>query len=176
MQVYFNRSTQSIFAGLLTDQSNFLLHFILLKGNHILIEREDRRSQLRTFKEGINWLKSGVSVMAFPEGQRSPDGRLIKFKGGSFAMAAKSGATIVPITIANTHAVMPMNALFPVQSGAGKLQIHVHEPINPEGKTDEELNTLVRNAIISKLPWDQRPLPNEEDRSSVEIKESVLTN
>ena len=108
--------------------------------------------------------------MAFPEGQRSPDGRLIDFKGGSFAMASKTGAVIVPITIANTHAVMPMNALFPVQPGNGKLKVIFHPPIDPADITDTELNDMVRNAIISKLPADQVPILVE-----TQSKEPVAT-
>lgn len=132
-------------------------------GNHILIDRDDRRSQLRTFKEGVGWLKKGVPIMAFPEGMRSRDGRLMEFKGGIFAMAMKTGVPIVPISVANTHAVMPSNALFPVQSGAGKLHIHVHPPIETEGRTDVELVELVREALLSKLPEDQHPLPTIEE-------------
>ena len=128
------------------------------QGHHILIDREDRRSQLRTFKEGINWLKKGVPIMAFPEGQRSPDGRLIDFKGGVFSMAVKTGVPIVPLSISHTHAVMPPNALFPVQSGRGKLHVHVHSPIESAGRTDAELADLVRQAFLSELPLDHLPL------------------
>lgn len=144
----------------------------LVGGHHILIDREDRRSQLRTFKEGINWLKKGVSLMAFPEGARSPDGRLMKFKGGAFSMAVRQKVPIVPITIVNAHATMPANAIFPIQSGAGKLAVHVHPAISVEGKSEEELENLVRTAIMSKLPADQLPLPevSEEDTSVVSAK------
>jgi len=138
-------------------------------GKHVLIDREDRRSQLRTFKECINWLKIGVSIMAFPEGQRSPNGRLLEFKGGSFSMAGKTGAIIVPITLTNAHSVMPMNAIFPVQTGAGKLRVILHPPIDPAGKSDEELTSLVRNAIISKLPSEQVPLSEFSEE-----KEAIL--
>eukprot|EP00586_Coscinodiscus_wailesii_P002044 CAMPEP_0172484360 /NCGR_PEP_ID=MMETSP1066-20121228/11801_1 /TAXON_ID=671091 /ORGANISM="Coscinodiscus wailesii, Strain CCMP2513" /LENGTH=359 /DNA_ID=CAMNT_0013248825 /DNA_START=78 /DNA_END=1157 /DNA_ORIENTATION=- len=128
-------------------------------GKHILIERDDRRSQLRTFKEGVGWLKKGVPLMAFPEGKRSKDGRLMEFKGGLFSMAVKCNVPIIPISISNTHAVMPSYSLFPVQHGAGKLSVHIHSPIHAEGRTDAELSELVREAIISKLPIDQRPVP-----------------
>lgn len=130
----------------------------LVGGNHILLEREDRKSQLKTFKESIKLIKNGVSIMAFPEGQRSPDGKMIDFKGGSFAIATKTGAPIVPISISNTHAIMPMDSLLPVQTGGGKLAIHIHPPIDPAGKTEEEITQLVREAISSKLPLDQIPL------------------
>jgi 1-acyl-sn-glycerol-3-phosphate acyltransferase len=128
-------------------------------GKHILIDRDDRRSQLRTFKEGVGWLKKGVPLMAFPEGKRSEDGRLMEFKGGLFSMAVKCNVPIIPISISNTHAVMPSYSLFPVQHGAGKLSVHIHSPIHVEGKTDAELSELVREAIISKIPIDQRPVP-----------------
>lgn len=128
-------------------------------GNHIMIDREDRRSQLRTFKEGVNWLKNGVPLMAFPEGKRSADGKLDKFKGGIFSMAVKAGVPIVPISISNTHAIMPSNALFPIQDGEGKLHVHVHEPIPVEGMKEDELAALVKEVLLSKMPIEQHPLP-----------------
>ena len=137
--------------------------FLCKQGNHILIDREDRRSQLRTFKEGINWLKNGVPIMAFPEGQRSQDGRLIDFKGGLFSMAAKTGVPIVPLTLSHTHAVYPSNALFPVQQGEGKLHVHVHEPIESKGRTDAELAEMVRKAFLSELPLDHLPADMDQD-------------
>jgi len=130
----------------------------LTGGHHILIDREDRRSQLKTFKDGIGWLNKGVPIMAFPEGKRSSDGRLMDFKGGTFSMAVKTKVPIIPISIANTHAVMPFNALFPVQSGAGKLHVHVHDPVKTEGLTEGEIADAVRAAILSKLPEDQHPI------------------
>ena len=44
-------------------------------------------------------MKKGVPLMAFPEGKRSKDGRLMEFKGGLFSMAVKTKVPIVPITI-----------------------------------------------------------------------------
>jgi len=131
----------------------------LVGGKHIMIDREDRRSQLRTFKEAVGWLKSGVPLMAFPEGKRSDDGRLDTFKGGIFSMAVKAGVPIVPISISNTHAIMPACSLFPVQKGEDKLHVHVHEPIAVEGRKEAELSELVRVALLSKIPLDQHPLP-----------------
>ena len=129
-----------------------------LQGDHILIDRDDKRSQLRTFKEGIGWLKQGVPLMAFPEGKRSPDGRLQDFKGGVFSMAVKCQVPIVPLSLSNTHAVMPGQSLFPVQAGQGKLHVHIHEAIDPVGKSEEELAALVKKALLSTLPLCQHPL------------------
>lgn len=128
-------------------------------GEHILIDRDDRRSQLRTFKETIAWLNKGVPIMAFPEGQRSPDGHLMDFKGGLFLAAVKTQVPIVPITLHHTHAIMPSNSYFPVQSGAGKLHVHIHDAIDTSGgKTEEELVAAVRTAFLKTLPLEQHPM------------------
>ncbi|GKY93216.1 hypothetical protein MPSEU_000289400 [Mayamaea pseudoterrestris] len=132
-------------------------------GNHILIDRDDRRSQLKTFKNGIGWLRKGVPIMAFPEGRRSNDGRLMDFKGGLFSMAVKTKVPIIPITIGHANAVMPGNALFPVQVGRGKLHVHIHEAIDTEGKSDDELVRLVREAFLSTLPFNQHPGNDDEN-------------
>lgn len=152
-------------------------HSFCSQGHHILIDREDRRSQLRTFKEGIAWLKKGVPLMAFPEGQRSPDGRLMDFKGGVFSIATKANVPIVPISLSHTHAIMPGNSLFPVQPGRGKLHIHVHKPIDPAGKSETELAALVRTALLSKIPDVQHPLPKpvapEDDSEKEKATEQI---
>jgi 1-acyl-sn-glycerol-3-phosphate acyltransferase len=145
-----------------------LSHFrVLNKGHHILIDREDRRSQLRTFKEAVAWLQKGVPLMAFPEGMRSKDGRLMEFKGGIFSMALRANVPIVPISLSHTHAIMPSNALFPVQSGRDKLHVHVHPAIDVEGRTEVELERMVRESLLSALPRDQHPLGKEEEAGAV---------
>ena len=149
---------------------------VWIQGEHILIDRDDRRSQLKSFKDGIGWLKKGVPLMAFPEGQRSRDGHLMDFKGGLFLMAAKTKVPIVPITVSHTHAIMPTNALFPVQSGAGKVRVHVHEPINAEGKTEEELAELVKASFLKTLPLEQHPLepmPTTEELEALSMEKAA---
>jgi len=130
----------------------------LVGGEHILIDRNDKRSQLRSFKQAISYLQNGIPIMAFPEGARSPDGRLMAFKPGLFSMAVKANVPIVPLSIANTHAVMPSVGLLSVQSGKGKLRVYVHDPIEVDGKSEEEISNEVRKALLSELPRDQQPL------------------
>ena len=96
--------------------------------------------------------------MAFPEGMRSRDGRLMEFKKGLFSLAVKANVPIVPITLCNTHAIMPTYSFLPVQSGTGKVHVHVGDPIYPAGETESELEVLVRNEFLTHLPADQLPL------------------
>eukprot|EP00816_Leptocylindrus_hargravesii_P011856 CAMPEP_0196823190 /NCGR_PEP_ID=MMETSP1362-20130617/86482_1 /TAXON_ID=163516 /ORGANISM="Leptocylindrus danicus, Strain CCMP1856" /LENGTH=314 /DNA_ID=CAMNT_0042202981 /DNA_START=27 /DNA_END=971 /DNA_ORIENTATION=- len=125
---------------------------------HVLLSRKDRRSQLNTLKTGIDWLKRGVHLCTFPEGTRSKSGRLLKFKNGAFKMAYKAGAPIVPVSIVGSGIVMPPGWIFPVQPARGVGKVIIHEPIESTGKTEDELATQVRDAIISGLPEEQRPL------------------
>ena len=99
--------------------------------------------------------------MAFPEGARSPTGRLMAFKPGIFSMAVKANVPIVPLSLANTYAVMPSEGFLPVQSGKDKLRVYVHGPIGVEGKSEDEIEAEVREALLSELPWDQHPLEDE---------------
>jgi 1-acyl-sn-glycerol-3-phosphate acyltransferase len=98
------------------------------------------------------------------------------FKGGLFSMAVKTKVPIVPITICNTHAVFPANAVFPVQRGGNKVTVHVHSPIDTTDKTEAELEVLVREAFLSKLPKDQLPLPPSLVVESKEPEVVVLSD
>jgi 1-acyl-sn-glycerol-3-phosphate acyltransferase len=93
------------------------------------------------------------------------------FKGGLFLMAAKTKVPIVPITLSHTHAIMPGNSLCPVQRGAGKLHVHVHEAIDTEGKTEEEMSALVKAAFLATLPLEQHP--HETIQSADELHETI---
>ena len=129
----------------------------LTGGRHVLIDRRSRKSQLRSFKESVAWLSDGVSIMAFPEGTRSRDGKLAKkFKGGVFSMATKTGCPIVPISIVGAFSTFPPEALMPYGPKGKDLAIHFHPPIDTAGKTEEELQQLTRDAIASKLPEECR--------------------
>ena len=109
--------------------------------------------QLRSFKESVDWLTNGVSIMAFPEGTRSRNGKLAKkFKGGVFAMATKTKVPIVPISLVGTFSTFPPEALMPYGPKGNFLEVHFHPPIQTEGRSEGELEELTRAAIASKLP------------------------
>jgi len=125
-------------------------------GRHVLIDRKSRKGQLRAVKDSMTWLRKGVSVFAFPEGTRSRDGRLQRFKGGVFSMAVKTGVPIVPVSIVNAFKPYPPNALLPIYQ-ATDMEVHFHPRIESTGRTEEELQVLVRSAIASGLPADHLP-------------------
>lgn len=71
----------------------------------LFLDRDDIREGLKTILAGIEQIKSGISVMIFPEGTRSKDGTMAEFKEGSFKLAQKSGCKIIPICQNNTRVI-----------------------------------------------------------------------
>ncbi|MDW7660366.1 MAG: lysophospholipid acyltransferase family protein [Bacillota bacterium] len=72
----------------------------------VFIDRDNIRQQVKAISEGVATLKSGHSMIIFPEGTRSKDGTIGEFKAGSLKLATKSGATIVPVAIHNSIGLM----------------------------------------------------------------------
>lgn len=101
----------------------------------------------RVLDRGLDWLARGVSVMLFPEGRRSPDGRVGRFKRGAFEMAARAGVPILPVVVAGSD---------DVQSG-GSLRFqwgqHVVVSILPpiEADSSDALREASRRVIAQHL-------------------------
>ncbi len=105
-------------------------------------------------------LKAGQAVMIFPEGGRTVDGRLQRFKPGAFRLACSLGAPILPVTIVGGHESWPPQRALP---RPGRITIVYHPPVTPApGVTPRvaapELARQVRLAIASRLPPHQQPL------------------
>lgn len=73
-------------------------------------------------------------------------------------MAYKAGAPVVPISIIHSHKVMPTGWMFAMKPSHGTAKIVIHEPVESEGRTEEELAHAVRERMMSGLPEEQRPL------------------
>ena len=85
-----------------------ILGFGLIMGQHVVIDRSNRRSQINTLKSGIACLKNGIHLVAFPEGTRSRTGRMLPLKRGAFKMADISP---LDAKMATASAVTPYSGL-----------------------------------------------------------------
>jgi 1-acyl-sn-glycerol-3-phosphate acyltransferase len=96
--------------------------------------------------------------LIYPEGTRSPDGRLQEFKKGAVVMAIKAGVPIVPVACSGAHRVMEKRSLV---IHPGEILVEFLEPIDASRYTferREELNQAVHDAMAAGLPPDQRPV------------------
>ena len=113
-----------------------LLGRINEKAGTVFVERGNRASSEKAIAHLTKTLAKGRSVLVFPEGTRSKDGRLMPFKKGAFHLAAAAGAPIVPMHIEGTHAILPANGwtLRPVTSN---IRVRIGAPL-PSGDSVEE--------------------------------------
>ena len=73
----------------------------LIRG--LFIKRGDNREALKSMREGIELVKNGYNLAIFPEGTRSRGPKMGKFKAGSFKLATKAKAPIVPVSISGSY-------------------------------------------------------------------------
>jgi len=119
---------------------------------HIFIDRSNHAAAVATLEAAKTKIVDGTSVIFFPEGTRSLDGRLLRFKRGAFRMALDLGLPILPLTVTGTRDVLPAGTsdLMP-----GSARLIIHQAISIEGvtvKDCQELSDWVREVIASSLP------------------------
>jgi len=114
---------------------------------YISIERKGTKKALESVERAVAKIREGVSVLVFPEGTRSPDGRIHSFKKGGFTLAIKASAPIVPISIWGSRDVLPRSSL---RVRPGKIEIVIGKPIRTYDRGlagRDELMKKVREAI-----------------------------
>ena len=118
----------------------------------IILDRKNPRQSVRAIERGIRDLQMGRSLVVFPEGTRSQSGMMNPFKKGSFKLATRSGAAIVPLTIDGSYRLKEGNH---GRITPGKVHLHIHPPIRPQDLNAAEKSALdekVQRIIASKLP------------------------
>ena len=103
----------------------------LRRSGHLLVDRghPDRAGILRKWKDLVG---KGLSLIIFPEGTRSLDGRVAPFKGGSFLMAIEARLPLVPLSVDGSRFVMKKGRLM---TCPGHVLLSVHAPIETTGLT-----------------------------------------
>ncbi|CAM9505655.1 unnamed protein product [Pylaiella littoralis] len=126
----------------------------------IFVHRQTQSSFRRLLKSTTRSLKAGNSIMTFPEGTRSRDGRLGQFKRGPFTMAQRVGVPIVPVTITGVTDAMPPFAMAPLRKPRN-VRLVVHPAIPTEGRPIKEVIAEARRAVADGLEDWQKPKPDD---------------
>ena len=120
VSVNFDRDTSFLARDTLFDVP--LLGRLLRRVSVIPVRREAATS----LREPIQRLKAGRLVGVFPEGTRTPDGRVLEIKPGFIAMVRRTGVPIVPVGIAGAYESWPRDKRFP---RPGRVRVVYGEPI-----------------------------------------------
>src|ERR1043165_3681673 len=102
----------------------------------IPVHREGGRAALHALDAAVPVLKSGELVGLFPEGTRSPDGRLYRGRTGVARLAVAAGVPIVPVGLLRTEKVQPIGQPYPMLF-RGKIRVKFGKPIETTGRSDD---------------------------------------
>lgn len=118
---------------------------------HIFVDNSSPGAIRRTMHVAEKRLAGGMSVVVFPEGSRTTDGRMHRFKRGAYTLATEFNLPVVPLTIDGAYRVMPRSARLP---RPGRIILTIHKPILPpeDGYDLPQLMEESRLAIASALP------------------------
>ncbi len=117
---------------------------------HILIERSSRVKSMESIRKAESKLKNGMSVVIFPEGTRTPDGKMGRFKRGAFLISQELGLPILPVTIDGNYDVMSRHA-WHVTWHPVHMTIHAPIPAQPNAGLTEQEQTAVMNDTAQKV-------------------------
>lgn len=142
---------RSLFEFPIVGQAFYLARFIP-------VDRYNRDSAITSLEKATESLKSGQSFLIYPEGTRSPDGRLQDFKKGTAVMAIKAGVPLVPVACSNAHRIMKKRSM---KIYPGEILVEFLPPIDSTQYSLEQrdaLNDRLHHELAAGLPPNQRPI------------------
>ncbi|MCM1021370.1 MAG: 1-acyl-sn-glycerol-3-phosphate acyltransferase [Muribaculum sp.] len=118
---------------------------------HIMVDNSSPSATRHTMEVAERQLRGGMSIVVFPEGSRTPDGLMHRFKRGAFLLAEEFGLPVVPISIDGSFKVMPRFKKLPVP---GHIHMHIYKPINAvDGRHNiKEVIEQSHRIILESLP------------------------
>jgi 1-acyl-sn-glycerol-3-phosphate acyltransferase len=127
--------------------------WLLRLSGDICVDRRDKRSRARVLETAASYLNRACSVMFFPEGTRSRDGRVHRFSDGPFRLAIKEDVPVLPIVVDGTHEALPKNTLW-FDPDVETIRVRVLEPVDTSEYTlsqTRDLQRHVRARIVEQI-------------------------
>ena len=118
----------------------FFGQFLMLHGD-ICIDRGRAAEALEQLvREGRKWIARGASVAIFPEGTRSKDGEIHRFKAGAFTLAKEAGVEILPVVLDGTRTLVKKSRMF---NWGNRITLRVLPPVPVEEVRGTETHVLM---------------------------------
>jgi 1-acyl-sn-glycerol-3-phosphate acyltransferase len=129
----------------------FIGRFLMLHGDIAIDRKQGSKAMRKVMEQGKMWLGRGVSVAMFPEGTRSKDGEIHRFKAGAFALAKDAGVAILPVIMDGSASMMKPSKMI---NWRNEFVIRVLPPVTAERVAATEQNELmeqVRETMVETL-------------------------
>jgi 1-acyl-sn-glycerol-3-phosphate acyltransferase len=129
----------------------------LARTGAIAVDRTNRSQSVERLNQGLSLIEEGWSVLIYPEGTRTYDGKIQPFKKGAFMMALQAGVPILPVTCNGAYQVMPRSTLM---FRPGHVTVTIGDSISTESLTAEnvaEVMEKTRTEMIKNLDPEYNP-------------------
>jgi 1-acyl-sn-glycerol-3-phosphate acyltransferase len=123
------------------------------------VERGDTRSAAGVIDIGVEVLRDGRALGIYPEGTRSPDGRLYKFRTGVARVALRSGAPVVPVGLVGTREVQPPGSR---RWHRAPVAVRFGAPLDFAGRAEEERSARALREITETVRESVQQLSGQE--------------
>jgi len=126
---------------------------LLRLSGDIPVDRHDKDSRATVLGRARHYLDHRCSVMFFPEGTRSRDGRVHRFADGAFRLAIKAGVPVLPIAIDGTRGALPKHSIW-FEPNPETIRVRVLSPVDTSGYEPgdgRDLQREVRRRIIAQV-------------------------
>ncbi|MFH1147492.1 MAG: lysophospholipid acyltransferase family protein [Pseudomonadota bacterium] len=104
--------------------------FAMRRAGYLPVDRSHPKNAMKSLEEAAQRITEGKSVLIFPEGTRSHDGKLLPFKPGGIILALKSQCPIIPMAIMGTRDILPRGSLL---AKPGRVEIRIGQRIETTG-------------------------------------------
>ena len=126
-------------------RSLYLVPFVgwtLWLGGHVGIDRRHPFRARRSLDAAARRIRRGTSLVVFPEGTRSADRTVKRFKRGSFSLALEAGVPVVPVSLVGVKDLAPRGLL---SLRPGEILVRLHPPVAVEGRTPDDADALAED-------------------------------
>ncbi len=113
----------------------------LMLNRHVKLDRKSVKSALKMIQDSMNHLRTGSSMLIFPEGTRSEDGQIKRFKDGAFMLAKKAGVPILPVVINGSFELLKKDGTVKLKQ---KLTLQILPEISVEAMNPKEPGELAK--------------------------------
>lgn len=129
----------------------FFGQYLYLHGDICINRGRASEAMEQLLRDGKMWIARGASVAVFPEGTRSKDGEIHRFRPGAFTLAKEAGVEILPVVLDGTATLIRKNAMFDWRN---RIVIRVLRPVSVEEVRNTEVHDLmdrVRERMVDAL-------------------------
>ena len=124
------------------------------------VNREGGNAGEASLKKGLEILGEGKLLGIYPEGTRTPDGRLYRGKTGPVRMSIRSGVPIIPVAMVGVFEIMPPGAKFPKLSG--RVGVKIGKPLDFSRYAGQDDNRFVLRSATDELMYELMLLSGQE--------------